>query len=1008
MEVLINMKRINKIIVAVLAIVLVIGVIPAVTGSSCNNVFTITINTPPAGVIDFVVLDGVTPIESGDQVERDTVLTVSWLAAEDANARLFINGTQAATVAPHSHTVVANTTFEIRGGTIDPNTPFVIGVSQPEAVFSPFFSSTGVDNQITSMTQLSLLSADRYGQLAFGEGIAAAAADVSVRVIGEGVNRETVYQFVLKPDLYFSDGEPLTMRDVLFSFYTLLDPAYTGMSTMSSVDIVGLRSYRLNNPGAVTQAQEDALRAVWREAAVARRGDIYHYLTTPGSVPRTANVLADLNHLIYELGRDLISTWGAAQGGVQGLRDQYFPAEYDWEVFLFSLGMLSIHITADGPLRDPHPTNPNMPGFFRWSPQEHADWVRNFAEITNPDGSIDMYDAVQLIFESLVPGGTFNSDPEYTWTYISQTQNATTGHIRPTGLASVLIGWPAGNNLLTELTTRAMTAHFDEIIANTPGGQRLVPTIEGITAITGADFVPSEISHNGAGRFTADYEMLQIRIHGVDPRAIWSFGPAIAPMHHYSREAEIVLARAQPISPTMTAFGVSTGDADFMRHIQSRNRLPLGAGPFRMATGPGFAADDYANGFWRDNIAYMQRNEHFLMGAPHIRYLRFQTVNQANVMNMLANGTIHFADPSATVANQAVVAGESHLSSDLVWTNGYGYIGISAYHIPEIGIRRAIMAAINVAYVEDYFPGELSLPLHRGMSFESWIHRDYDNDGNFIGEWAAGTESFYYGRTNAYRAAVSANNNIARQAAVLAVVNAHLTGGVQYPVPAGHPNPGLFTADTAVPSIHRGVDGVTWVTPERPNGLSFTFNVAGNSPDHPAWMMLFRAAELLNSDGWDITVRPNNQVLRYLGAGQGLEVWAAAWGSTIDPCLFQIWHRHSTAPSVNNWGYRAILDASSGRGGVPARHRVLEQSLVTSISHSIDQSRAVLDQASRTLHIRQALNTIMELAVELPTYNRRDLFVYNTELLDTSTMQTGAQLTSHWGPLSRVWEIRFN
>ena len=54
----------------------------------------------------------------------------------------------------------------------------------------------------------------------------------------------TIYRFVLKNDLKFSNGSPLTMKDVLFNFYVYLDPSYYGSSTVYSTDIVGLQEYR--------------------------------------------------------------------------------------------------------------------------------------------------------------------------------------------------------------------------------------------------------------------------------------------------------------------------------------------------------------------------------------------------------------------------------------------------------------------------------------------------------------------------------------------------------------------------------------------------------------------------------------------------------------------------------------------------------------------------------------------------------------------------------------------
>ena len=48
------------------------------------------------------------------------------------------------------------------------------------------------------------------------------------------------YNITLKEGVKFSDGEEMTIDDVIFSYYVLLDPAYDGVSTLYSLPIKGL------------------------------------------------------------------------------------------------------------------------------------------------------------------------------------------------------------------------------------------------------------------------------------------------------------------------------------------------------------------------------------------------------------------------------------------------------------------------------------------------------------------------------------------------------------------------------------------------------------------------------------------------------------------------------------------------------------------------------------------------------------------------------------------------
>ena len=52
------------------------------------------------------------------------------------------------------------------------------------------------------------------------------------------------YDIKLRDDLVYSDGEPMTIDDVIFNMYVLCDPTYDGSSTLFSQPIEGLEEYR--------------------------------------------------------------------------------------------------------------------------------------------------------------------------------------------------------------------------------------------------------------------------------------------------------------------------------------------------------------------------------------------------------------------------------------------------------------------------------------------------------------------------------------------------------------------------------------------------------------------------------------------------------------------------------------------------------------------------------------------------------------------------------------------
>ena len=142
------------------------------------------------------------------------------------------------------------------GGTDEPEestTPLVVGYSPFSSKFSPFFSETAYDQDVYAMTQIGLLNSDRTGAIIYkgieGETIPYNGTDYTyygpadLEVV-ENADGTVDYNFKLREDLVFSDGEPLTIDDVIFSMYVLCDPTYDGSSTLFAQPITGMAEYR--------------------------------------------------------------------------------------------------------------------------------------------------------------------------------------------------------------------------------------------------------------------------------------------------------------------------------------------------------------------------------------------------------------------------------------------------------------------------------------------------------------------------------------------------------------------------------------------------------------------------------------------------------------------------------------------------------------------------------------------------------------------------------------------
>ena len=275
----------------------------------------------------------------------------------------------------------------------------------------------------------------------------------------------------------------------------------------------------------------------------------------------------------------------------------------------------------------------------------------------------------------------------------------------------------------------------------------------------------------------------------------------------------------------------------------------------------------------------------------------------------------------------------------------------------NVHVRRAIAHAIDLDLFLNYYPGGLASIIYRGMSSVSWAYPE------------GLTEAYYpYDKTE--------TKSKIKSELDLAVADNYLT-----------------------------TDGDTYYYGGKP--LKLTFTISGDTQDHPAYQVLYNAAEILNNNfGTDITVKTDISALRKLATGS-LQVWAAAWSSTVDPDMYQVWHKDSKATSVWNWGYREILNDSN------ANLFSFERGVIDTLSDYIEEARTMLEQNARAVIYEMALEQVMELCVEIPTYQRKNLYVFNKNVIDADTLLTSEdpnsvqQVTPYQDPMSRVWEVSF-
>ena len=116
--------------------------------------------------------------------------------------------------------------------------------------------------------------------------------------------------------------------------------------------------------------------------------------------------------------------------------------------------------------------------------------------------------------------------------------------------------------------------------------------------------------------------------------------------------------------------------------------------------------------------------------------------------------------------------------------------------------------------------------------------------------------------------------------------------------------------------------------------------------------------------------------------------------------MYQVYHKDSQATSVLNWNYPNIVNTSDPTFNY-------ERGIIEDLSDLIEEGRETDDREARKATYSQCLDKIMELAVELPTYQRSDIGVYNKNVLDRNTMLGGHKPSYAAGLLARIWEVDY-
>lgn len=443
---------------------------------------------------------------------------------------------------------------------------------------------------------------------------------------------------------------------------------------------------------------------------------------------------------------------------------------------------------------------------------------------------------------------------------------------------------------------------------------------------------------------TGDYSMT-LTTSELSTTMIYQLQMPIAPLHYYGDESLYDYDN--------NSFGFVKGD---LSGVRSKTSAPLGGGMFTFSK-------------YSDGVVYLDANPDYFNGAPKVAHVNMKETQEADKITGVQAGTIDISDPSYSleVADQIAdingVEGEDGpvITTRLKDYRGYGYIALSAKNVNVGGdpssqaskdLRKAIMTVIAAYRDEgiDSYYGDTATVINYPVSNTSWAAPSVTDDGYQI----------------AYSTDVDGNEIYTSDMKSEDKYAAALQAALGYFEAAGYTvENGQITAAPAGAKMEYQIN----------------IGASGNG-DHPSFQTLTNAAAALKTIGFTLTVNDMANASDLFASYQSgaAEGWVAAWQSTNDPDMFQLYHSQGAT------NYYTINDAD--------------------LDELIMAARQTTDQEARKAMYKEAMEIILDWGVELPVYQRSEATIFSTERVNIDTI--AKDQTPYWTYKSELNNLELN
>jgi len=696
-------------------------------------------------------------------------------------------------------------------------------------------------------------------------------------------------------------ANPLTVDDVIFTYYAYSDPMYTGSSTLYSVPILGMNEYRTQTSTELGQKYAGIFQDMMAKLNPAEpaEGLGWDYEWKEGD-SFTAEQLAWVKEYVDQT----------------LLKDQIAPLV---EFIYNKYGVNYAAFIGSDP--DTLKANEGLRTAWAMLMWGFGDPIEVDDEITGLKSTVTVDDEVVLEKEWDFKSEQYpTADDWYELLMASYGNNPYAAAAREIGSDLRPNVFELGQNFTLEWGSKDADA--------TEGG---VPNISGIKKLSDTEF--------------------EVTVAGYDASAVYKLGINVTPLHYYGDPALYDYDNNK--------FGLEFGNQDT---ITAKTDFPLGAGAYKYVK-------------YENKTVFFEANEDYYLGAPKIKNVQFRETKSSDAVQGIVSGTIDAITPSFNAATVQEIS-ESNPNGELVGEKittmlydflGYGYLGINADTVlvgndpsseESKNLRRGfatVLAQFRNVTNESYY-GDRASTIEYPISNTSWAAPRPADEG-YQRAFSVDVEG-----NPIYTEGMSNEEEIA--AAVEAAKGFFKAAGLTYDEASGK-----FTA--------------------APAGAKLQYEIiipADGIGNHPAYGIATAAKEQLETIGITLDINDpadSNVLWNKLDSGEQ-ELWTAAWGATIDPDMYQVYHSSNIV----------------GKGGTDSNHYHIADA---ELDQWILDARSSADTAFRKQIYKTCLDRIIDWAVEIPNYQRKDGVIFSTERIKVDTLPT--DLTPFYGWMSELYKL---